>query len=352
VNNFHRDVIRFTPSAFPPTNGPPPTTYGGALSFDTAHPTGVAVEPTTNRVYVDARTYIAAYEPNGTPVMDGLEPLRIGLGSLGSGYGVTVTASGRLYVPDATTNTVKVYEPTIDKVNPVATIKGPVKGFVSLRDSSVAVDPSTGFIYVVDNEEPEAVVDIFNGGNAFLGVLKYKLFDALPAGIATAPSGGVFVTSGNTDQAAIYGYGANPQTNVALPPTEGATIKITGTGRGAVTSSSPAISCTSSCGKGVLTGSQLTLTATPSSGSEFAGWSGAGCPDSGLTCTVTMTEERTVEASFEALPPSGGGASLPPAGASPGPRASDTSSSSPPAARPHRHRHRHHKSKHRHRKAR
>ena len=39
------------------------------------------------------------------------------------------------------------------------------------------------------------------------------------------------------------------------------------------------------------TNAQVTLTATPASGSTFAGWSGGGCSGTG-TCTVTLSSTR------------------------------------------------------------
>jgi uncharacterized repeat protein (TIGR02543 family) len=39
------------------------------------------------------------------------------------------------------------------------------------------------------------------------------------------------------------------------------------------------------------------LTASPSEGSTFAGWSGSGCSGTG-TCTVTMDVDKSVTASF------------------------------------------------------
>ena len=67
--------------------------------IDSNESTGVAVDGAGN-VYVDDRTYVAKYE---APVTPGEEPVeKIGLGSLGEGYGVAVDSKGlRVYVPDA-----------------------------------------------------------------------------------------------------------------------------------------------------------------------------------------------------------------------------------------------------------
>ncbi len=136
------------------------TTIAGA-GVDSTHPTGVAVDPVTGYVYVDDRTYVAVFDSAGAPVDDGGNPLRIGVGSLQNAYGIAFSqypgTAGYLYVPDAATNTVKVYDPATDKANPIDQIDAadtPNAKFISLRDAAIAVDKVTGEVYVVDNTQP------------------------------------------------------------------------------------------------------------------------------------------------------------------------------------------------------
>jgi len=63
----------------------------------------------------------------------------------------------------------------------------------------------------------------------------------------------------------------------------------------------------------------VTLSATPASGSTFAGWSGGGCAGSG-NCVVVLTSDATVTATFDL--------------ASSGPPSGDPPSSNPPSANP------------------
>ena len=77
-----------------------------------------------------------------------------------------------------------------------------------------------------------------------------------------------------------------------------------GTGSGTVTSSPAGIDCGAACSATYDSGTVVTLTATPATGSTFEGWTGGGCAGTG-TCTVTVTANTTVSARFGALVPGG-----------------------------------------------
>src|SRR5207245_11779730 len=70
-----------------------------------------------------------------------------------------------------------------------------------------------------------------------------------------------------------------------------------GTGSGTVSSSPLGISCGTDCSESYDSGTVVTLTAAPASGSIFGSWSGCDAV-SGSTCTVTMSGARTVSAIF------------------------------------------------------
>ncbi len=252
VNNYHRNVVKFMAQ---PSFGTGVTLTGATL--DSTHPTGVAVDPVTGNVYVDQRTYVAVFDESGAPVMDALEPLKIGAGDLEDSYGIAFSqfpgTAGRLYVPDAATNTVKVYDPALDKEDPVTEIDGsgtPNGRFVSLRDASVAVDRVTGEVYVLDNlqpqytDSPQAIVYVFSAAGAYEGHLKLLVEDGLPVGLAvdnsaTPTQGRVYVTSGNTAFGAIYAYGPGAATTAAVNlPTANLPLPSVGSNDGAVKSSS------------------------------------------------------------------------------------------------------------------
>lgn len=275
VNDYHRAVLRYETSTFPPPPLPPgppqppfPVYYGDPTTIDADEPTGVALDESANRLYVDNRTHISVYDDSGAAIEEGGEQLRIGTGtgSLDDGYGLAVSAfpatAGRLYVPDAASNTVEVYDPAVDVEDPVATIDGseaPGGGFVSLRDAAVAVDRVSGKVYVADNlepqfvEHPEAAIYVFDSAGVYLGRLKHNVVDALPPGLAVdnsaeATQGRVYVTSGDTEFASVYAYGPGAETGVALPPLSATGAAADGSAEAAA--SEPATASAHSAGAG------------------------------------------------------------------------------------------------------
>lgn len=192
ANDWHEGVSRVLPSA---------------LSFDEEESTGVAVDQATGTVYVNDRTYVAVYEPSGA--LKG----KVGEGTLTDAYGLAF-AGGKLYVPDAATKTIKVYEPAIDPVNPAFTIDGHATakgGFTSLTDAAVAIDPTNSHLIVLDNlqpgfEHPQAAIEEFEANGTFLGQLAKKVIDGGPSGIAFSGAE-LYVTSGNTEESKVFHYG-------------------------------------------------------------------------------------------------------------------------------------------------
>jgi hypothetical protein len=70
-----------------------------------------------------------------------------------------------------------------------------------------------------------------------------------------------------------------------------------GPGSGTVTSSPAGIDCGATCSASFTSGTTVVLTATPDAGSVFTGWSGD-CTGTG-TCTLTMSADRNVTATFD-----------------------------------------------------
>jgi uncharacterized repeat protein (TIGR02543 family) len=77
-------------------------------------------------------------------------------------------------------------------------------------------------------------------------------------------------------------------------------LSVTNPGNGNITSSPAGINCGSTCSAPFNSGTAVTLTATPASGFTFTGWTGD-CSGAGA-CTLTMTSNKNVGASFALIP--------------------------------------------------
>jgi hypothetical protein len=75
-----------------------------------------------------------------------------------------------------------------------------------------------------------------------------------------------------------------------------------GSGRVQTSGASTGIDCGLDCSHPYDPNAQVTLTATPDTGSSFAGWSG-GCTGTEATCVVTVDAAKTVTATFTKNPP-------------------------------------------------
>jgi len=225
VNGYHRNVIKYDPSFTA-------STVIAGQGVDGTHPTGIAVNQAAGGLlFVDQRTQIGVYSAAGTL-------LRVlGATTLGDGYGMAVSeypgSNGLLYVADAATETVKVYDPAplVPGAGPLAEIDGsqtPLGHFVSLRDAAIAIDRASGEVYVADNlqpqftERPETVIHVFDATGEYQGRLKHSVANGLPPGLAVDNSpqstqGRVFVTSGNTAAASVYVYGPGAASSAAVP---------------------------------------------------------------------------------------------------------------------------------------
>ncbi len=105
-----------------------------------------------------------------------------------------------------------------------------------------------------------------------------------------------FTKGGGADNPKVSGIGIG---TVIVDPGNSLTVSKAGTGSGTVTGTG--ISCGSTCRATYASPTSVTLTATASSGSTFAGWSGA-CNGTSPTCTVAVNGAQAVTATFTASP--------------------------------------------------
>jgi hypothetical protein len=329
VDNWRAEVIRYTPSAYPPTAT---TTYGEPTLIDpSGTATGLAVDPASGDLYVDDGTYLAKF---AAPVHAEQTPTRIGENTFHEGFGLArssfAATAGDLYVPDAASGTVRVFGPAGESLPAIDGAGTPQAGFESLLDSAVAVDPTDGHVFVADNteaglsEHPVVAIDEFNPAGAYRGQIsrwithpqgepgvsvEHALQDAEPPGLAIDSAGRIYVTSGNSDnsESSQLDQNGKPVEGSLLytfgPTSPAKSLSLTKSGAGAGTlSSAPAgIACGPACAAEYDEGAKVTLTAAPDAHSAFAGWSGEGCAGTASTCTVTMSQARALNAEFAAI---------------------------------------------------
>ena len=85
--------------------------------------------------------------------------------------------------------------------------------------------------------------------------------------------------------------------------TDRLTVTLGGNGTGTVTSNPSGISCPGTCAADFATGITVSLTAAPTNGSTFNGFSGAGCSGSSSSCTIAINGDQAVTATFTAVIP-------------------------------------------------
>jgi uncharacterized protein (DUF2345 family) len=103
-----------------------------------------------------------------------------------------------------------------------------------------------------------------------------------------------------TNSTATITMSSNKSVTATFTPKYTLTVTKSGDGGGTVTSSPSGINCGATCSYQFISGTSVTLTATPDSSSVFGGWSGD-ATGTNSTVTVTMNSNKNVTATFNAL---------------------------------------------------
>jgi uncharacterized repeat protein (TIGR02543 family) len=135
----------------------------------------------------------------------------------------------------------------------------------------------------------------------------YSQIAQVPAGVTAYSDTAVSLGTTYCYQvAAVDSAGVSAFSNLACAsPSGGFTLTAakTGTGAGTVSSSPAGINCGTACSYTYPGGTVVTLTATPSAGYTFSGWTSGGCSGT-APCSLAGNGSITVTASFAAIPPS------------------------------------------------
>jgi len=118
------------------------------------------------------------------------------------------------------------------------------------------------------------------------GIVVTVLVGSIPLGVLTGCGGGGG-TGGGNDTGGSSGDGQSRTLSVS----------VSGPGAGTITSVPAGISCGTTCTAQFPAGEAIVLTASPETGSVFAGWDGA-CAGTEKSCQVAMSQSHSVSAWF------------------------------------------------------
>jgi len=288
--------------------------------FDTVGPTAILFldstrlgAPYQNDVFVGDINNGTLYhfEPNGT--RDGFEFGSAGLADLvadndselqelifGTGFdGITdlkVGPDGLLYILSFLLG--KIFR-VFSQVEPVISVTPGSQDFGTVNVGSFAdrafTVQNTGGGTLDGNASTSVPFSIVAGGSYSLGAGASQTvtvrFSPTSAG---AFMGNVTFTGAGEVTGTVTGTGVSSTSTFML------TVTKVGSGDGTVTSSPAGINCGGDCTEVYSSGTSVTLTASPASGSTFAGWSGGGCSGTG-TCVVTMNTDIPVTATYSKI---------------------------------------------------
>jgi hypothetical protein len=153
--------------------------------------------------------------------------------------------------------------------------------------NTYTVTPSAGANGSINPSTPQTVN--FNQTAAFTITPNTGYHIALVTGCSGTLNGSTYTTGPITSACAV--------TATFAINTYSLTVTKAGTGSGTVTSSPSGINCGVTCSAFFTSGTPVTLSASSSADSLFAGWSGGVCSGTG-SCITTMDAAKTVTATF------------------------------------------------------
>ena len=319
VQDFSGEVLKYKPSAFPPTES---TKYAleesagtkGVIVAKSAKAHGIAVDPETHNLYVAEGSHISSFKPNGELLS---ATIGEGLVSEPNYFGIDVYgATGDVYVTDTTHAKAYILNPAGTEILTETAGPGGAAGVFGPELSSVAVDQSDGAFYVFSTNPHEigsSAVYEFDSSGGFLSKIGHT-FDgslflensgpsdiAVDNGSASPNAGDVYVSSQDKPHVADSVYAFGPRVAAAehrLTVERREIAGQTGVGKGEVVSEPLGIECGLSCEASFATDSTVKLTETPEAGSTFVTWSGGGCSGAASVCEVPLNDDATVTATF------------------------------------------------------
>ena len=261
-------------------------------------PVSIAVNSVTNKIYVANLGSFPNLNRGNITVIDGAT------------NAITTLTDPNAVAPQSfgvneTTNTIYVAnanDSALTGVGGVTIIDGTTNAISTVRDPNasfphvVAVDPVSNTVYVVnlgcfsDNSciNPGSVTVINGATNSATTIINTNASN--PTGLALDPTTDrIYVANVGSGNVTVIDGGAAPTTHVL-------SLLLAGSGSGTVTSGPAGINCPVSCTASFGVGTVVDLTASPSAGVTFSGWS-TNCTGTGA-CDVTMSSDEFVTATF------------------------------------------------------
>ncbi|SJM93719.1 conserved exported hypothetical protein [Crenothrix polyspora] len=158
---------------------------------------------------------------------------------------------------------------------------GVLPGINSLSGGTAGTGAGTIMSYCHQNSPGMANISLTFGKNHLFGIKAYRVSDVISSYVAQEA--------------------ANNPSCITTPGTETFALNVNTTGNGSVISNPSGIDCGNDCSESYAKNTQITLTATPGSDSNFSGWGGGACTGIG-SCIVTMDAAKSVTASFTLNP--------------------------------------------------
>jgi hypothetical protein len=334
LNNTGASTVAATPTFSPgggTYTGSVTVTVSDATSGTTIYYTTDGSTPTTSSaVYTGALTFTQTTTLNAMAAASGMTnsavasatytiQQRVATPTFSPGGG-TYTGSVTVTVSDATSGATIYY--TTDGSTPTTSSAVYTGALTFTRTTTLnAMAAASGMtnsavasaIYTV--QQPVATPTFSPGGGTYTGSVTVTISDATSGatihyttdGSTPTTSSAVYTTPLTFTQTTTLKAmaAATGMTNSAVASATYTirfvlTASKTNLGSGTVTSSPAGINCGSTCSASYVSGTTVTLTATPAFLSGFGGWTGCDSV-SGKTCTVSMNSARSVTADFRLL---------------------------------------------------
>ena len=258
--------------------------FSTGLNFE-SNPNGIAAGPDGNLWFTDPSPNDAVGEIS--PTTDAITEFSTGLNSLSHPYEIAAGPDGNMWFTDrGVPSAVGEINPRTDAISEFSTglnSGSNLLGIAAGPDGNMWFADAAGAIGEI-NPTTDAISEFSTGLNS----------GSAPDAIAAGADGNLWFTD----------PGSTPA--IGEVTTSGAThtLTVTVSGSGSVTSAPAGISCPGTCSHAYTSGTRVTLTAAPASGSTFAGWSGGVCSGTG-TCVVTISSDQSVTATFNTTPAPG-----------------------------------------------